>query len=277
MTLLQGQLWCGTFVTLDTTGALAAATVGPVGAVYLDGVANAAAVTISGANPYKFSVTTPAATAGQTYSMYITATVGGIATAAVVAEDVADTKRISDGSTLAASQGAITFSQIKVNANTALEAAVDIYNATGEGVTIESAGVNGASIKGADDGLTITGAAGDGVIIDGQAGSGINVSGSAGGDIVGDTTGNLSGSVGSVTTKTGYVLAATGLDAITATDPGTVATTWPQMLVQVWRRWFKKTTMTATALKTYADAGVVVDTTQTISDDGVTQTQGAAT
>ena len=75
----------------------------------------------------------------------------------------------------------------------------------------------------------------------------------------------------------GLTLAATGLDAITATDPGTVATTFPGMVVQIWRRWFRKTTMTATQLKTYANDGSTVDTTQTISDDGTTQTQGAAT
>jgi len=168
--LKSGQVWTGIFDTLDATGALAVPTAGPVGSLYVAGVVTADAVTISGGAPYKFSVTLPALTAGQSVEMRITATIATIATANVVASDIGDTKRVSDGLTLAA----------------------------------------------------------------------------------------------------------TGLDAITVTDPGTVATTWPGMVVQVWRRWFKKTTMTATALKTYADAGVVVDTTQTISDDGTTQTQGAA-
>lgn len=77
--------------------------------------------------------------------------------------------------------------------------------------------------------------------------------------------------------KTGYALAATGLDAITATAPATVASTFPQMVVQLWRRFFKKATMTATQVKTYADDGATVVTTQTVSDDSTTQTQGAAT
>jgi hypothetical protein len=75
---------------------------------------------------------------------------------------------------------------------------------------------------------------------------------------------------------TGYSLAATGLDAITATAPGGVASTFPQMVVQLWRRFFKKSTMTSSALVTYADDGSTAETTQTVSDDGTTQTQGAA-
>jgi hypothetical protein len=49
------------------------------------------------------------------------------------------------------------------------------------------------------------------------------------------------------------------------------------MVIQIWRRFFKKSTLTATQLKTYADDGSTVVTTQTVSDDGTTQTQGAAT
>ncbi len=80
-----------------------------------------------------------------------------------------------------------------------------------------------------------------------------------------------------VSDKTGYSLAATGLDSITATDPGGVASTFPQMVVQTWRRFFKYSTLTSTQLKTYADNGVTPRTTQPVSDDGTTQTQGNAT
>jgi hypothetical protein len=90
------QVFTGNFVTTDSTGALAAASVGPAGVLYVAGTATADAVTISGANPYKFSVTLPALTAGQSVAMYVTATVGGIATAAFVAAELADTKRVSD-------------------------------------------------------------------------------------------------------------------------------------------------------------------------------------
>lgn len=76
--------------------------------------------------------------------------------------------------------------------------------------------------------------------------------------------------------KTGYKLASDGLDTISTTAPSGVATNFREMLVQVWRRFFKKSTLTSTQLKTYADDGTTVVTTQTVSDDGTTQTQGAA-
>lgn len=79
-----------------------------------------------------------------------------------------------------------------------------------------------------------------------------------------------------VETKTGFSLAATGLDAIAITDPGGVADSLAKMIVQIWRKFFKKATQTATELKTYADNGTTVRTTQTLGDDATTQTQGAA-
>lgn len=84
---------------------------------------------------------------------------------------------------------------------------------------------------------------------------------------------------GTVTDKTGYSLAAAGLDAIPITDPGGVAgqTTFPKVLVALYRRFFRKTTLTATQLKTFGDDGTSVNTTQTVSDTGSIQTQGPAT
>lgn len=82
--------------------------------------------------------------------------------------------------------------------------------------------------------------------------------------------------VGSVTTKTGYKLASDGLDSISTTAPAGVAGNFREMVVAVWRAAFRKSTLTATQLKTYADDGTTVLTTQTVSDDGTTQTKGAA-
>ncbi len=96
MSVKSGQEWAGIFVCKDATGALAAPSVGPAGVLYVNGTPNGAEVTISGSNPYKFSVTLPALEPGDCVSMYITATISSIATAAVVAEDVVDTKRVSD-------------------------------------------------------------------------------------------------------------------------------------------------------------------------------------
>lgn len=112
MTVKSAASWSGTFVCKDATGALAVASVGPAGTLYLNGTANAASVTISGGNPYKWTLTLPALSAGDRCDMYITATVGGIATAAIVASDDADTKLVSGLNDIAATavvtNGAIT-------------------------------------------------------------------------------------------------------------------------------------------------------------------------
>jgi predicted RNA-binding protein with TRAM domain len=92
----SAQTWTGLVVTRDGSGALSAATTGPAGALYVNGTSDAASVTITGSNPYKWSVTLPSLTAGDTVSMYITATIAGVATASVVAEAIGDTARTSD-------------------------------------------------------------------------------------------------------------------------------------------------------------------------------------
>ena len=96
MTVKTGTSWAGTFVTLDSTGALSAATTGPAGTLYVDGAANGATVTITGSNPYKWSVTLPSLTSGQRVDMYITATISTIATAGFVASEQADTALVSE-------------------------------------------------------------------------------------------------------------------------------------------------------------------------------------
>ncbi len=83
--------------------------------------------------------------------------------------------------------------------------------------------------------------------------------------------------VGTNNDKTGYKLASDGLDSISTAAPTGVAANFREMMVQLWRRFFKKSTLTTTQLKTYADDGAAVVTTQSVSDDGTTQTQNAAT
>ena len=87
-----------------------------------------------------------------------------------------------------------------------------------------------------------------------------------------DWTGSL------VAGSSNTVLAATGLDAITVADPTTVATTFPTMMIQLWRRFFKKATKSTTQIKTFRDDAFTVVTTQAITDDGSgNETMGAAT
>ena len=120
MTVKTGHAWAGTFVTLDSTGALAAGT--PSGVLYVDGVANAATVTITGTNPYKWSVTLPSLTAGQRVDMYITATIATIATAGIVAREQADTALLSDGVAVASiANDAITAAALKADAVTEIQ------------------------------------------------------------------------------------------------------------------------------------------------------------
>jgi hypothetical protein len=92
-----GSAWAGSFVTLDATGAVTAATGTPTGTLYVDGTANGASVTITGSNPYKWAVTLPSLTAGQRVDMYITGTIDSVSTAGFVASEQADTSILSDG------------------------------------------------------------------------------------------------------------------------------------------------------------------------------------
>jgi hypothetical protein len=74
------------------------------------------------------------------------------------------------------------------------------------------------------------------------------------------------------------VLAPTGLDAVVGSS-GDVSTMTniAAKLDAVWRWIYKKTTMTSSQLKTYADNNTTVNTTQALSDNGTTQTKGEAT
>lgn len=96
-------------------------------------------------------------------------------------------------------------------------------------------------------------------------------------------TGNVSGSVGSVagpvqSVAGGVKLAPDGLDAISAADPGPASNmnTLPKMIVAIWRSFYRKSELDATSIKRFADNGSTVNTTQSYSDDGVTQKIGSA-
>lgn len=71
--------------------------------------------------------------------------------------------------------------------------------------------------------------------------------------------------------RTEYKLASDGLDSISTTEPSGVASNFREMLVQTWRRFFKKLTATKSAIKTYKD-DTSVATTQTVTFDGTTKT-----
>lgn len=98
MTVKSGQAITVLFATSNaTTGAAEDATVGPAGTLYVDGVPNAAAVTVTNlvTGVYKAALTLPALTAGQVASLRIAATVG-VAAEGIVWQDVSDTAIVSD-------------------------------------------------------------------------------------------------------------------------------------------------------------------------------------
>jgi hypothetical protein len=84
-------------------------------------------------------------------------------------------------------------------------------------------------------------------------------------------------SVGTITDKSGYILAPTGLDQISVADPGAAATmnTLPKMIVGLWRWFYRLTTMTKTQMNTYADNNVTINSSGSLNDDGTTQTKGS--
>ena len=74
----------------------------------------------------------------------------------------------------------------------------------------------------------------------------------------------------------GVDLKSTGLDNISATEPTGLATTFRGKVCQLWARWFQKGEQTAEEFKLYQSDETTVASTQALSDDGTTQTQGKA-
>lgn len=70
-------------------------------------------------------------------------------------------------------------------------------------------------------------------------------------------------------------LASDGLDSIPVTEPAAVATSFREMLVAIWLRFYSEVRMTQTALTVYNTSGTAI-TQQTLADDGTTQTIGEA-
>lgn len=76
--------------------------------------------------------------------------------------------------------------------------------------------------------------------------------------------------------KTGYKLASDGLDSISTTAPSGVASNFREMVIATWRRFYKKVTKDSDEIKTYADNGSTVLTTQTYTSSDPNDDVGAA-
>ncbi len=70
-------------------------------------------------------------------------------------------------------------------------------------------------------------------------------------------------------------LSSTGLDTISASEPSGRATTFREMIVQLYMRFFNKATLDNNNLKVYTEGGSI-NTTQSVSDTGTTQTVNKA-
>ena len=76
--------------------------------------------------------------------------------------------------------------------------------------------------------------------------------------------------------KTGYKLASDGLDSVSTTEPDGVASNFREIVVQLWRRFFGKSTLSGSQLLTYKSDGTTVATTQTVSETSTVQSSGEA-
>jgi len=77
--------------------------------------------------------------------------------------------------------------------------------------------------------------------------------------------------------KTGFKLSSDGLDSVSVAAPAGPAGNFREMVVQTWRRFFKRAEKVAnTSIITYADDGTTVVTTQPISINGTNEVQGPA-
>ncbi len=85
-----------------------------------------------------------------------------------------------------------------------------------------------------------------------------------------------SGIVGGGEENPPVILSSDGLDSISITEPSSVAGNFREMMVQVWRRLFGKSTLSPTQLLCYKADGATVATTQTVSETTTLQTQGEA-
>ena len=72
------------------------------------------------------------------------------------------------------------------------------------------------------------------------------------------------------------ILSSDGLDSVSTTEPSGLASNFREQMVQLWRRFFGKTTLSNTQLLNYKSDGTTVATTQAVSETSTLQTQGEA-
>lgn len=178
---------------------------------------------------------------------------------------------------------------------------LNVVNSSGDAAVFESTGSNGRGVfvqgQGSGDGFYVRGGtSGNGMFAEGfgigngilakcdtGSGDGIHAQGGDDGASCGIHAATQAGSGGNGILAVGDGVAdiegklgSDALDGISTAAPSGVASNYREMMVQVWRRFFKKATKSSTQILTYADDGTTTVTTQTISSSGSDETQGAA-
>lgn len=222
-------------------------------------------------------------------------TVGGVAvTGTVLAtfsienrNNRADLRKI-DGTAL--SSATLNLKKLNVVNSSGDAAVFESTGSNGRGMYVQGHGTSsGAYLRGGDTnghGIYTEGTgAGNGLLArcDTGSGDGIHAQGGDDGDACGIHAAAAAGSSGNGILAVGDGVAdiegklgSDALDGISTTAPSGVASNYREMMVQLWRRFFKKATKSSTQILTYADNGSTVVTTQTISSSGSDETQGAA-
>ena len=72
------------------------------------------------------------------------------------------------------------------------------------------------------------------------------------------------------------ILSPDGLDSVSTTEPSGLASNFREQMVQLWRRFFGKGTISNTEILTYKEDGVTIATTQTALEEQTLVTQGEA-
>ena len=274
-------------VTTDDTGAAVAPT-SIVTTVYLNGSAvgalTAVAMTSMATGLYTGSAAITAGNGfadGDRLAVFATAVMSGVSKVALLCEFEVSTYAIDD-------LLAPTTAGRKLDVSAGGEAGLDWANVGGQSSTVAltdtviatASTCNNAYVTGMGGNIIAAAQIASDAVTEIQAGlataAALTIVGDNVAAVLADT--GTDGVVVASGSKSGYALSSTGLDSVATTAPSGVASNFREMVVQTWRRFFKKAVhdTAAETLKTYADDGTTLVTTQTLSESGDTETQGAA-
>lgn len=146
-----------------------------------------------------------------------------------------------------------------------MSARIKFWWKTGETLTYEALQAAGTVRTAAGTSLPEIGSTGYYTVVDSNILTGDSV-------VVNDGTRNVGGGENNPP----VILSSDGLDSVSITEPSGVASNFREMIVQLWRRLFGKTTFSRTQILHYKADETTVATTQVISETSRLATQGEA-